>query len=58
MEIGPIRNQILISWPLANDLPKLARDNKKLGWRQDKRNWSNQESKFDFLATRQQLVKN
>jgi len=29
MEIGPIRNQNLISWPLANDLSKLARDNKK-----------------------------
>jgi len=28
-----------------------------LGWRQDNGNWSNQESKFDFLATRQCLVK-
>jgi len=26
-----------------------------LGWRQDNGNWSNQESKFDFLATRQCL---
>jgi len=26
-------------------------------WRQDNGNRSNQESKFDFLATRQQLVK-
>jgi hypothetical protein len=29
----------------------------RLGWRQDIGNWSNQESKFDFLATRQCLVK-
>jgi len=28
-----------------------------LGWRQDNGNRSNQESKFDFLATRQCLVK-
>jgi len=28
-----------------------------LGWRQDNRNRSSQESKFDFLATRQCLVK-
>jgi len=28
-----------------------------LGWRQDKRNRSNQESKFDFLATHQCLAK-
>jgi len=28
-----------------------------VGWRQDNRNRSNQESKFDFLATRQRLVK-
>jgi len=28
-----------------------------VGWRQDNRNRSNQESKFDFLATRQCLVK-
>jgi len=28
-----------------------------LGWRQDNGNRTNQESKFDFLATRQQLVK-
>jgi len=28
-----------------------------LGWRQDNGNRSNQESKFDFLATRQQLGK-
>jgi len=28
-----------------------------LGWRQDNRNRSNQESKFDFLATLQQLGK-
>jgi len=27
-----------------------------LGWCQDNGNWSNQESKFDFLATRQCLV--
>jgi len=27
-----------------------------LGWCQDNGNWSNSESKFDFLATRQQLV--
>jgi len=30
MEIGPIRNQNLIFWPLANDLGKLTRDNKKI----------------------------
>jgi len=29
----------------------------QLGWRQDNGNRSNQESKFDFLATRQQLAK-
>jgi len=29
MEIGPIRNQNLILWPLANVLEKLTRDNKK-----------------------------
>jgi len=29
----------------------------QLGWRQDNGNRSNQESKFDFLATRQQLGK-
>jgi len=29
MEIGPIRNQNLIFWPLANDFGKLTRDNKK-----------------------------
>jgi len=29
----------------------------KLGWRQDNGNQSNQESKFDFLTTRQCLVK-
>jgi len=29
-----------------------------LGWRQDNENRSNQESKFDFLATRKCLVKN
>jgi len=29
----------------------------ELGWCQDNRNRSNQESKFDFLATRQQLEK-
>jgi len=29
----------------------------RLGWRQDNGNRSNQESKFDFLATRQRLVK-
>jgi len=28
-----------------------------VGWRQDNGNRSNQESKFDFLATRQRLVK-
>jgi len=28
-----------------------------LGWRQDNGNRSNQKSKFDFLATRQRLVK-
>jgi len=28
-----------------------------VGWRQDNRNSSDQESKFDFLATRQQLGK-
>jgi len=28
-----------------------------IGWRQDNGNWSNQELKFDFLATRQCLVK-
>jgi len=31
--------------------------NRTVGWRQDNRNRSNQESKFDFLATRQQLRK-
>jgi len=29
----------------------------RLGWRQDNGDRSNQESKFDFLATRQRLVK-
>jgi len=28
-----------------------------VGWRQDNGNWSNQESKFDFLATHQRQVK-
>jgi len=29
-----------------------------LGWRQDNGNWSNQESKFDFVATRQMSCEN
>jgi len=33
------------------------KEHRGLGWRQDNGNWSNQESKFDFLATRQCLVK-
>jgi len=37
-----------------NNFPWL---DESLGWRQDNRNRSNQESKFDFLATRQRLVK-
>jgi len=53
MEIGPIRNQKLIFWPLANVFVKI---DEGLGWRQDNGNGSNQESKFDFLATHQCLV--
>jgi len=34
-----------------------GRRHQGLGWRQDNRNRSNQESKFDFLATHQCLVK-
>jgi len=66
MEIGPIRNQNLIFWPLSQTnnqiygLPIIQLgvfDTKSLGWRQDNGNRTNQESKFDFLATRQQLGK-
>jgi len=32
-------------------------DGARIGWRQDNGNRSNQESKFDFLATHQCLVK-
>jgi len=35
----------------------MANSDQMVGWRQDNRNRSNQESKFDFLATRQRLVK-
>jgi len=43
MEIGPIKFDFLAT--------------RRLGWCQDNGNGSSQESKFDFLATRQQLEK-
>jgi hypothetical protein len=52
MEIGPIRNQFdFLATPQVEPSPQV-------GWRPDNGNRSNQESKFDFLATRQCLVKN
>jgi len=66
MEIGPIRNQNLIFWPLANVFVKIDKGQQKIkivhcclvGRSQDNGNRSNQESKFDFLATRQCLHEN
>jgi len=49
MKIGPI------DFPATHKC--LVKIDEGLGWRQDNGNRTNQESKFDFLATRSQLGK-